>query len=113
MKQRIIAALSAALLILSIIAMPTVGRAQSGEQEEVGGGYVLGSILLSALFIPLKLVTCVGTQAVVGVTYAATFGVPGNYDEGTNGREIGEVARRSCTGDWYIPAHQVKRDYGS
>jgi hypothetical protein len=46
------------------------------------------------------------------VAYAATFGVEGNYDGGTNGREIGEVARRSCTGSWWVTPSQVARDYG-
>jgi hypothetical protein len=53
----------------------------------------------------------VGTQATAAVAYVGTYGVEGSYDGGTNGRDIGEVARRSCTGDWIIPPEQVKRDY--
>ena len=29
-----------------------------------------------------------------------------------NGRDIGEGARRSCTGAWFISPEQVKKDYG-
>lgn len=39
------------------------------------------------------LATCVGTQATAAVAYTPTFGVPGNYDEGTNGKDLGETAR--------------------
>jgi hypothetical protein len=45
------------------------------------------------------------------VAYVATFGVAGNYEGGTNGRQIGEVARKSCTGPWLISPDQVKTDY--
>jgi hypothetical protein len=112
MKQRIIALLSAVLLVLSIIALSTTGRAQETTTEQPSGGYVLGSILLSVLYVPVKLVTCVGTNTGAAVAYIATYGVEGNYDGGTNGRDIGETARRSCTGDWIITPQQLKNDYG-
>jgi hypothetical protein len=41
-----------------------------------------------------------------------TFGVEGNYDGGTNGKEIGNVARHACTGSWIVKPSQVVRDYG-
>jgi hypothetical protein len=46
------------------------------------------------------------------MAYTATFGVPGNYDGGTNGRDIGETARHSCKGDWIITPRQIRQDYG-
>jgi hypothetical protein len=56
-------------------------------------------------------VYCVGRQTSAAVVYTATFGVAGNYDGGTKGKQIGEVARRSCTGDWIITPEQVSKDY--
>ncbi|HLO16389.1 MAG TPA: hypothetical protein VK206_16275 [Anaerolineales bacterium] len=99
-------------MTLSLLALPVTGRAQE-TSEGAGGIFVVGSILFSILHLPAKLVTCVGTQATAAVAYTATFGVPGNYDGGTNGRDIGETARRSCTGAWVITPSQVKADYGS
>jgi hypothetical protein len=104
--------LSIAILMLGIIAVPSVGRSQPAPMEESNGAFIPGSILLSILYFPVKLATCVGTQAGAAVAYTATYGVPGNYDGDTNGRDIGEVARRSCTGDWIITPGQVRRDYG-
>jgi hypothetical protein len=108
MTNRTTSTFLAVLLFVSTMATPAVVRAQ-----EADGLATFGSVVFSILHLPLKLVTCVGTQAVAGVAYVATYGVPGNYEDGTNGREIGEVARRSCTGEWIIPPQQVKRDYGS
>lgn len=111
MRQRFIAVSSVLLLAIAVIASPAVGRAQSSSQED-NGIFVLGSVLLSILHVPFKLATCAGTQATAAVYYVGTFGVPGHYDGGTNGKDIGETARRSCTGDWIIMPEQVKSDYG-
>ncbi len=104
--------LSIVVLILSAVAVPTTGRAQQATTDQDNGAFYLGSVVLSVLHLPLKLATCLGTQAGAAVAYTATYGVPGNYDSNTNGRDIGEVARRSCTGDWFITPEQVKKDYG-
>jgi hypothetical protein len=101
-----------AIFILSIMAVPGIGRTQQTAMKEDDGAFYLGSILLSILHFPLKLATCVGSQAGAAVAYTATYGVPGNYDSDTNGKDIGEVARRSCTGAWFITPEQVKKDYG-
>jgi hypothetical protein len=101
------------ILAIAILVTPGLLHAQQAETQEDGGVFVLGSILFSILHVPLKLATCVGTQATAAVAYTATFGVPGNYDGGTNGKDIGETARRSCTGSWFITPSQVKSDYGS
>ena len=100
------------ILIVAILAIPSAGRAQSAERED-NGIFVLGSILLSILYVPVKLVTCVGAQAGGAVEYVGTYGVEGHYDGGTNGKDIGETVRRSCKGDWIITPSQVKNDYGS
>ena len=96
---------------MTLIISPFDARAQQSQNED--GVFVLGSILLSILHFPVKLVTCAGTQATAAVAYAATYGVAGNYDGDTNGKDIGETARRSCTGDWIITPQQVKKDYGN
>ena len=102
---------SVAILTLAILAAPIAGRAQQADTQD-NGVFVLGSILFSILHVPVKLATCVGTQATAAVAYTATYGVRGNYDGGTNGRDIGEVARRSCTGPWVVSPSQVRSDYG-
>ena len=107
MTKRTTSTLLAVFLFVSIMLTPAVVRAQGDALA------TFGSVIFSIFHLPLKLVTCVGTQTVAGVAYVTTYGVAGNYDGGTNGREIGEVARRSCTGDWIIPPDQVKKDYSS
>jgi hypothetical protein len=96
------------LFLLLLSAASTAAQAATSQDDD--GPAIFGSIFLSVLNFPLKLATCVGTQAVSAVAYTATYGVQGNYDGGTNGRDIGEVARKSCTG-WLISPDQVKKDY--
>ncbi len=124
MKQRFYSFLTATLLVLSLLLAANVGQAEELAQQDDPASYpatqsrrpgffhILGSIVFTTLHFPAKLVTCVGTQSVAAVAYTATFGVEGNYAGGTNGREIGEVARRSCTGSWIVRPSQVVRDYG-
>jgi hypothetical protein len=113
MKQKPAAMISALILTGTLLGAPSFVRAQSASGQEAEGVFVLGSVLLSILHVPYKLVTCAGTQAGAAVLYTTTFGVRGHYDGGTNGRDIGETARRSCTGDWIVTPQQVKEDYGS
>jgi hypothetical protein len=109
MKARFTSSLSAFSLAITLLSPPSVAAQQSGSLND--GLYVAGSVLLSLLYLPVKLTTCVGTQAVTAVAYTATYGVPGSYDGGTNGKDIGEVARKACAGSWLISPNQVKRDY--
>jgi hypothetical protein len=102
---------SVAILALAILAAPIAGRAQQADTQD-NGVFVLGSILYSIIHLPVKLATCVGSQATAAVAYSVTYGVRGNYDGGTNGKDIGEVARRSCTGAWVVSPSQVKTDFG-
>jgi len=113
MKKRTLSKITATALTLTFLIAPGVSRAQQTTAREESSPFVLGSILLSILHIPVKLVTCVGAQVTGAAAYAGTYGVLGHYDGGTNGRDIGETARRSCTGDWILPASQVRRDYGN
>jgi hypothetical protein len=111
MKQTIFRGVCAGLLFLSIVIIPSHLPAQQTNTQRADGFSVLGSIFLSVLHFPLKLATCTGTQVVAALAYTATFDVVGNYDGGTNGKQIGEVARRSCASDWIITPEQVKKDY--
>jgi hypothetical protein len=111
MKRRIVRNVCVGLLVIGVLAVPCASRAQQATTQQTDGFSVLGSVLLSILHIPFKFVTCVGTQTGAAVAYTATFGVAGNYDGGTNGKQIGEVARRSCTGDWIITPEHVSKDY--
>jgi hypothetical protein len=113
MKKRLLNRLSVVIIAIAVLALPIAGRTQQSPAQEDNGIFVLGSILMSILHVPLKLATCVGTQATAAVAYTATFGVQGHYDGGTNGKDIGETARRSCTGSWFITPSQIKDDYGS
>jgi hypothetical protein len=112
MKNRVKTAFFAVLFAAVFLLVPVHAKAQQAQEEDGGFGFVLGSVLLSILHVPLKVVTCAGTQVTAAVAYTATYGVAGHYDGGTNGRDIGETARRSCTGDWIIKPQQVKMDYG-
>jgi len=111
MKLKIKSKLLVVVLVCGMLASPHLVRAQQSAPQSDDGAFFLGSFLLSVLYFPVKLATCVGTQATAAVAYTATYGVAGNYDGGTNGKDIGEVARRSCTGSWIIPPEQVKKDY--
>ena len=113
MKHKKYSVVIAAILLLSFAAAPSISMAQQATQRTAEPGFfsVLGSIVLSTLHVPFKAVTCVGTQATAAVAYTATFDVGGHYDGGTNGKDIGETARRSCTGSWIVTPSQVARDY--
>ena len=113
MRRSLTQAAAVITLAASIALSPSVVHSQQADNGDDDGVFVLGSILLSILHVPLKLVTCVGTQASAAVAYAATYDVRGGYDGGTNGKDIGETARRSCTGSWFVSPSQVKDDYGS
>jgi hypothetical protein len=113
MKDKTNSFLTATVLVFSFLVAPSLSLAEEPmQQRSPGFVHILGGILLTPPVFIGKLVTCVGTQVTAGVAYTATFGVEGNYDGGTNGREIGEVARRSCTGSWWVRPSQVVRDYG-
>jgi hypothetical protein len=114
MKHKKYSPVSAAILILTFAATPSISLAQQATSHRAEPGFfsVLGSVVLSTLHVPFKAVTCVGTQATAAVAYAATYDVGGHYDGGTNGKDIGETARRSCTGSWIVRPSQVARDYG-
>jgi hypothetical protein len=115
MKYKTNSLLAATLVVSGLLGAPSLSRGGESMQQESrrpGFVHILGGILLTPPVFIGKLVTCVGTQVTAGAAYAATFGVEGNYDGGTNGREIGEVARRSCTGPWWVTPSQVVRDYG-
>jgi hypothetical protein len=105
--------LSVTILILTILVTPTISTGQQATIKEDEGAFYLGSFIISILHFPLKLTTCLATQAGAAATYAATYGVPGNYEGTTNGKDIGEVARGSCSGDWLITPEQIKKDYGN
>ena len=113
MKNRLTYTFLPLVLALAILSLPSLSQAQQSGTQEDNGLFVLGSVILSILHVPYKLVTCAGTQASAAVFYTTTFGVPGHYEGGTNGKDIGETARRSCTGSWFITPEQVKDDYGS
>ena len=123
MERKLFAASVAVLLLVSLMTGLTPVAAEElleqdspaatvQTQRRPGFPHILGSIVFTTLFFPAKLLQCVGTQAVAAVAYTGTFGVEGNYDGGTNGKDIGNVARHACTGSWIVRPSQVVRDYG-
>jgi hypothetical protein len=113
MKKQLSLIIGTAVLAggLLISANPSVAQEAGDSARRPGFFNILGSILLTPLQLVSKTVTCVGTQVTAAVPYVATFGVEGAYDGGTNGRDIGETARRSCTGSWIVRPSQVAQDY--
>ena len=115
MKIKSLSKIAATAVALAIMTSPGIGSAQQAAQEESTSGsngpFIFPSILLSILKFPQTLVTCVGTQVTAAVVYTATYRVEGGYDGGTNGRDIGETARRSCTA-WFVTPSDVRKDYG-
>ena len=95
----------AALLAVAMLSIPSISRAD--EDNPVN---IFGSILLTVLNIPVKLVTCVGTQALTIPAYVLTNGVEGNYEGGTNGRQIKEVGYGACANHWIITPEQLQKD---
>ena len=114
MKKRIGLIMGAVILTAGFLSANPTGAQEAGAPAAARPGpfSIIGSILLTPLQLVSKTVTCVGTQVTAAVPYVATFGVEGAYDGGTNGRDIGETARRSCTGSWIVRPSQVARDYG-
>lgn len=112
MKKAVVTTVSALVLLAGLAIMPVAAAAQQPASQQEDAVYWAGSFVLSLLHLPLKLVTCAGTQATAAVAYVATYRVEGNYWGGTNGREIGEIARRTCTGPWVVLFDDVKNDYG-
>jgi hypothetical protein len=99
------------LCVFALIFGLLITSVTSQAAEEDGAFYVLGSGLFSLLYLPIKLTTCVGTQTIATFAYVSTYNVPGNFEGGTNGKDIGEVAREACSVPWFISADQVKEDY--
>ena len=122
MKQSFSLVIGAALLLFSLSAPPSRSFAEEAAQDGVSYPasqprrpnffHILGSIVFTPLHLVVKTVTCGVAQAGGAVAYTGTFGVEGHYDGGTNGRDIGETARRACTGSWIVRPSQVVRDYG-
>ena len=119
MKQSLVSVIGVTLLAFSLLAPANRSLAEEATQDAVsqprrsGPGFfpILGSIFFTPVHLVVKTVTCVGTQVGGGAAYVATYGVEGHYDGGTNGRDIGETARRACTGSWIVRPSQVARDY--
>jgi len=112
MRQKLLLGICVITLILGFLLVPpSPVLAQQAGSEEEDAVFYLGSGLLSLLYFPFKLTACIGTQVGAAVAYVSTYRVPGNFEGGTNGKQIGEVARGACVGPWVISFDQVKEDY--
>lgn len=112
MRAKIALGVASIVLVLGLLIAPNLARAQA---QPAGSGddavFYAGSFLFSLFYLPIKLVTCIGTQVLADTAYIATYQVPGNYDGGTNGKDIGQIVRGACTTPWVITPDQVKTDY--
>ena len=87
MKQSFFGVIGAALLLFSLSAPASRSFAEEAvqdgasypvsQQRRPGFIHILGSVVFTTLHLPLKIVTCAGTQATAAVAYTATFGVEG------------------------------------
>jgi len=103
-------------LLLSVMLLVLPGTAPARDEpvdRPTRAGHYIASVFLSIFYVPVKLVTCVSGQALGGAAYLITAGVPGNYDGGTNGAEIGTIAAASCAPPWIIKPKDLNRDYRS
>ena len=98
-------------LTLGLLLVPPAVRAQEPKSEGPQLGSHVGSVFLSLFYIPIRLVTCVGTQFVTAPTYLITGDVPGNFEGGRDGRQIAEVSKGACTSSWVITPSQLSKDY--
>jgi hypothetical protein len=105
MKRQTIRIVCSVLLAVAMMALPMTATAQQRTAPEPGPFSVLGSVVLSMLYVPFKLATCAWTQSVAAVAYVVTYRV------GDAGEHIGEVASGSCAGDWVITPSQLAKDY--
>jgi hypothetical protein len=104
-----------AALLATGLSLPSPSIAQEASapgQRRPGFFSILGSILLTPPHLVYKAATCATAQSAAAIPYVMTFGVEGAYEGGTNGRDIGETARRSCTGAWVVRPSHIVRDYG-
>jgi hypothetical protein len=107
--------LAGAAVLAAGLSLPNLSAAQEVDtpgQRRPGFFSILGSILFTPPHLAYKAATCVTAQSAAAVPYLMTFGVEGAYEGGTNGRDIGETARRSCTGSWVVRPSHILRDYG-
>lgn len=106
--------LAGAAVLAAGLSLPSPSFAQEADAGRSRPGFfsILGSIIFTPFHLAYKGATCVTAQSAAAVPYLMTFGVEGAYEGGTNGRDIGETARRSCTGPWVVRPSHVLRDYG-
>lgn len=111
MKRRIVSKICNLGLLFSLLLPPYLAVAQPSNSEDEDVIYYVGSTVLSLIHIPMKLTSCVGTSVITGIAYATLYQVPGGFEEGTTGKEIGEVAREACSGSWLVASSRAKEDY--
>jgi outer membrane protein OmpA-like peptidoglycan-associated protein len=109
-NRRIVSKICSLGLFFSLLLPASLSAAQQSGSEEEDVIYYVGSTVLSLIHFPMKLTSCVGTSAITGVAYVTLYQVPGGFEEGTTGKDIGEVAREACTGSWLVASSRVKVD---
>ena len=111
MKQKIVCLTCMIGLALGLLLLPLSAGAQESKPDGPQLGSHVGSVVLSVFYFPIRLATCVGTQFVTAPAYVITDNVPGNFEGGTNRKEIAEVSRGACASPWVITPSQLFRDY--
>src|ERR1044071_10059467 len=92
-------------LLLICLSAPSLSRAEEMAQQTDSTSYpvvetrspgfphILGSIIFTTLYFPMKLVSCVGGQTLAAAAYTTTFGVKGNYEGRSEERRVGKEGR--------------------
>ena len=110
MDKRIVSTICSLGLFFSLLLSPSLAVAEQSGSEEEDAIYYVGSAVLSLIHFPMKLTSCVGTSAVVGVAYVTVYQVPGGFEGDITGEELGEVASEACTGSWIVASSRVRDD---
>jgi len=111
MHRKIVSWICVISLVFGLLTVPLSAMAQDKTTTGAKVGRVFASIFLSVFYIPIRFVTCVGTQAVVAPAYLITGDVPGNFKGGTNRKEIAEVSKEACRSMWVVTPTQLRKDY--
>lgn len=95
-----------AMMVLALLLQMGIASGARAEEPRVGTDVAARAVsaLATVIAFPVRLVACVATVAVGGVTYGLTMGTSELLR-----REIAEGTNETCGGRFYITPEEVKR----